>query len=60
MDEKYWWIVIDEDGFQHVEYANDLDELYNTCDYFIQNAIKLDSYTVETIIDGQNYEWKGN
>lgn len=67
MDRKYW-IVIDDDGFQHVEYADDLDELYDTCIYFIQTAIKLDSRTVGTLIkkvlkskmDGSvdtSYEW---
>lgn len=61
MDRKYWWILIDENGVQHLEYADDLDELYNTCDYSVQEAIKLDSsYTVETLIDGQDYEWKSN
>jgi len=56
MDKKYWWILVDEDGFQHVEYADDLDELYSTCDYFIQAAIKLDSYTVETLREEQNHD----
>lgn len=60
MDKKYWWILIDEYGVQHLEYADDLDELYRTCDYFIQDAIKLDSYVVETLIEGQSYEWKSN
>lgn len=67
MDRKYW-ILVDEDGFQHVESADDMDELYDICDYFIQTAIKLDSHTIETLIkkvlkskmDGSvdtSYEW---
>lgn len=46
---KGYWILVDEDGFQHVEYADDVDELYAICGYFIQAAIKLDSHIIETL-----------
>lgn len=51
---KTYWLVIDDDGFQRIEQGEDLDDLYNTCDYFIQMAVKLDMRALKELKEQEN------
>ncbi len=51
---KTYWIVIDDGGFQRIEQGEDLDDLYNTCDYFIQAAVKIDGRALKELKEQEN------